>query len=173
MPPSTHTLNFDGPMTRRGFWLYVCRIITSDEEEESLYVGMNGDSSSKNASSPFTRMGQHLGNNHNNNQIRKHLRDKHEIEPETCTTFEMVAHGPFFSESDTWLEHKKSRDIVAAMEKALADALHCGGYEVVSTNNSKKHLDDDLWNEVRAAFACHFDQICLASKHSECKHDLD
>ena len=71
MSASTHTLTFPGAMTERGFWLYVWRIMSPIGE--LLYVGRTGDSSSPYASSPFARMGQHLGNNKNQNMVRQHL----------------------------------------------------------------------------------------------------
>ena len=172
MPASTHTLTFDGAMTWRGFWLYVCRIATSDEVE-LLYVGMNGDRSSGRASSPFERIGQHLGHNKNNNAIRKRLRDEHGIEPETCATFEMVAYGPFSQEVDDDSEHKVQWSKVDALEKALANSLRCGGYKLLNKAvNSNQCLDPDLWNEVRTVFAVHFGHICRASDHSECQRGL-
>ena len=58
MTPSIHELTFPGPMTKRGFWLYVWRI--QSPEGELLYVGRTGDSSSAHAASPIERMGQHL-----------------------------------------------------------------------------------------------------------------
>ena len=147
---------FPGVMTKRGFWLYVCRIRYRDRE--FLYVGRTGDNASKYASSPFARMGQHLGTNKKHNVIRSHL-EKKGVQPEECSKFDMVAYGPLFLEVQDWDEHVKSRDIVAALEKALADALRCGAYDVLNQVNSKQPLDHDIWDQVRRGFAEHFERI--------------
>ena len=160
MSASTHRLKFPGAMTERGFWLYVWRI-TSDKGQELLYVGRTGDSGSPRASSPFTRMGQHLGTNEKNNAIRRHLENKG-VKPEACA-FEMVAHGPLFPEAKDRTEHVKPRDVVAALEKELAETLLRGGYKVLNNVKSKKALDTDLWDEVCAAFAVHFPKLGRAS----------
>lgn len=168
MSASTRTLTFEGPMTKRGFWLYVWRIQYCDRE--FLYVGRTGDSSSANASSPFARMGQHLGKNEKENMMRRHLKERG-VEPEECSTFTMVARGPLYLEvehkdkDEKKRKHDERRDKVAALEKALAESLICGGYDVLNTVNSKKCLDRDLWNKVCEAFACHFCRICRAEEH--------
>ena len=155
MPTATHTLSFPGAMTQRGFWLYVFKI-TSSEGKLLLYVGMTGDNASTNAASPFARMGQHLGENKNENAIRHHLEERG-VSPEECVSFEMVAHGPLFPEVKDSYEHKMSWKKVVALEKALADALRNAGHCILNEVNSRQCLDPDLWRRVRGAFACHFD----------------
>src|SRR2546430_5631539 len=54
----SYSIKFDGRVLERGFWLYVIDIFTP--EGRRLYVGRTGDSSSCNAGSPFSRIGQHL-----------------------------------------------------------------------------------------------------------------
>ena len=157
MSAETYTLQFDGRMTQRGFWLYVWRITTPDNGE-LLYVGRTGDSSSPNASSPFNRMGQHLGTNKNANAIRR-LLEQRCVKPEACTAFKMVAYGPLFPEVKDMGEHKPVRDKVAALEAALAHALQSGEYEVLHTVNSRQQVEQILWEKVRAAFSCHFPKI--------------
>ena len=162
MPAQTYdTLQFDGAMTQRGFWLYVWRIAT-DEGKEWLYVGRTGDSSSPYASSPIQRMGTHFARNSKANTMLSHLEDKGAA-PKT-SKFEMVAHGPLFPEGKSE-EHKKRRDKVAALEKALAEALQCGGYEVLNPVNSNKPLDLALWKEVSEAFAERFARLCRSGEH--------
>ncbi|MDM8000377.1 MAG: hypothetical protein QUS33_10335 [Dehalococcoidia bacterium] len=53
-----HDLQFDGHLLERGFWLYIWRI--EHKGKVVLYVGRTGDSSSRYASSPFSRLGRHL-----------------------------------------------------------------------------------------------------------------
>ena len=52
--------------------------------------------------------------------------------------------------------HKTPRDIVGAMEKALAEELSAAGYEVLNQVRWKQPLDRSLWEPVRDAFADHF-----------------
>ena len=161
MSTSTHTLTFPGAMTERGFWLYVWRI--KSPIGELLYVGRTGDSSSPYASSPFARMGQHLGNNKNQNMVRQHL-EKCGVQPEKCASFDLIAHGPLFPEAPDRIKHRKPRNIVAALEKELAETLEHEGYKVLNNVKSRQALDTDLWDEVRAAFAVHFPKLGRASE---------
>lgn len=156
MPGLTHVLTLPVPMTERGFWLYVWRI--SSVAGDFLYVGRTGDNSSPNAADPFTRMGQHLSTNKNQNAVRKHL-EVHGVSPEECISIELIAHGPIFPEACSMDEHRKPRDIVAALEKKLADTLERKGYLLLNKVNSNKPLDPDLWEEVCSAFADHFPQL--------------
>ncbi len=156
MPAKTHTMTFDGPLTQRGFWLYVWTI-TSEKGEAFLYVGRTGDESSVNASSPFARIGQHLGIK-KGNSIREHLNIKR-VKPETCTEFKMIAYGPLFPEINEWSKHKIKRDKVAPLEKALACALKSAGYDVMNTVHCKRELDLGLWERVSEAFTEHFPNL--------------
>ena len=156
MSGTTQNLTFPGNITRRGFWLYVCRIESPDGE--LLYVGRTGDSSSSRASSAFTRIGLHLGTNWRQALIRRYLKKKG-FEPEDCTSFQIVAHGPLFLEAHGWNSHKEARDKVAALEKALADALQNGGYQVLNRVNCRIPLDLDLWEKERKTFAKDFERI--------------
>lgn len=161
MPTATHVLTLPGAMLRRGFWLYVWRVETP--AGELLYVGRTGDNSSPHASAPYTRMGQHLGSVATQNALRQHL-DRRGLPLEACV-FHLVSHGPLYDEvaradgatrAALMTEHKPLRDIVGAMEKALADDLSAAGYAVVNTVHCKWPLDAALWAPVRAAFAEHF-----------------
>jgi len=164
MTPATHVLTLPGPMLRRGFWLYVWRVVTP--ADEVLYVGRTGDNSSPHATAPYTRMGQHLGSISTQNALRKHL-EKRKVPLEACA-FHLVSHGPLYDEVEKtegatrealMAAHRPLRDIVGAMEKALADDLAAAGYAVLNTVNCKWPLDAGLWAPVRAAFAEHFPKL--------------
>jgi hypothetical protein len=153
---SAQSLKFEGMLLQRGFWLYIWEI-TVATEEKYYYVGRTGDSSSANAQSPFNRMGQHLGFNKNSNVLRRHLKSRGN-DPENCT-FHLVAYGPIVDEAKTDDEHRKNRDIVAGLEKKLADAMRTAGYEVLNTVYCRKELDVRLFNDTRNAFASYFPKL--------------
>ena len=56
-------------------------------------------------------------------------------------------------------KHKPLRDVVAAMEKQLAEDLSNAGYNVLNVVHCKKPLDIVLWKDVRSAFANHFERL--------------
>ena len=164
MAPTTHVLTLPGAMLRRGFWLYVWRVETP--VGELLYVGRTGDNSSPHATAPYTRMGQHLGAAKTQNALRKHL-EKRQVDLQACT-FHLVSHGPLYQEvarvdgatrAALMAAHMPLRDIVGAMEKALADDLTAAGYAVLNIVKCKWPLDPVLWAPVRAAFAAHFPNL--------------
>jgi len=151
--PSTHALLFAGGILDRGFWLYVWQI-TAPDANAVYYVGRTGDSSSPNTQSPFNRMSQHLGFNANSNVLRRHL-GKRGLRPEECR-FNLVTHGPLLNEMGTVEQHRFARDVIAAMEKALADAMCAAGYDVINRVSCRKPLDNDRFLSVRQAFERHF-----------------
>ena len=162
---ATYALHLQPELLQEGYWLYVWRVTTKDGE--LLYVGRTGDSSSPPASAPFKRLGQHLGTIKTQNQLRKGL-IKIGFQPEECHDFEFIAHGPVFEAlehgEDDDLESRKRRhypvrDQIAALEKALADALVDAGYDVLNTVRSRKPLDAQVWTSVRSAFAEHFPKL--------------
>ena len=159
MGASTHVLTLPRAMIQRGFWLYVWRI--ESPKGEMLYVGRTGDSSSINAAAPFARMGQHLSTNERQNMVRKNL-GKCGVSPEQCESFELIAYGPLFYETKDKDEHRRRRDVVAALEKKLAEELDRLRYRVINTVNSKKTLNKEMWAEVRVAFAAHFPNLRCA-----------
>src|SRR5215207_4311164 len=108
MKPKTTSLTFSGELLRRGFWLYVWEIKTS-ENVYLYYAGRTGDSSSIKAQSPFNRMGQHLGFNDKSNVLRRRPRGRG-IDPEDCE-YRLVAHGPIWGETADRDEHRILRDI--------------------------------------------------------------
>lgn len=165
----TFRLTLPGQMLRRGFWLYVWKVITADNRE-FLYVGRTGDNSSPNASPPYIRMGQHLGSMKNQNALRRNL-VSYGIEPETCLSFELVAHGPLhpevvkpedFDHADKLTRkslmelHTPFRNIVGAMEKRLEQDLRAAGYVVMNIVKWKHDVDDVEWLSIRHAFAADF-----------------
>ena len=103
-------------------------------------------------------MGQHLGSNKFQNMVRQHL-EKRGTRPEECDKFELIAHGPLFPEAQDWSSHVEPRDVVAALEKALADHLANAGYDVLNKVRSKKELNADLWARVCKALAVHFPRL--------------
>lgn len=165
MSPETHVLTLPGPMLQRGFWLYVWRVDTP--VGEFLYVGRTGDNSSPYAAAPYQRMGQHLGRVETQKALRTHL-ERRGIAPEGCASFELVSHGPLYPEvtrtegiarNMLFEQHRPFRDIVGAMEKALAEELAAAGYTVLNTVKWKPPLDAALWEPVRTAFAVHFPNL--------------
>lgn len=156
IPPATQAFAFSGQLLQRGFWLYVWEIAPRDGAT-IYYVGRTGDSSSQNAQSPFNRMGQHFGFNIKSNVLRRRL-VKSGIAPEACE-FRLVAHGPILAEAESVEEHRRARDVIAALEKALADAMSTVGYHVINPVHCRMKLDDELFTTVRAAFAQHFPRL--------------
>jgi hypothetical protein len=148
--PSTYTVSLDGGTLERGFWLYAWKVTTA-AGQTLLYVGRTGDSSSVNAQSPFNRMGQHLGSAKNSSMLRNHL-GKRGIIPEQCV-FRLVAHGPILDEAGDKETHYERRDLVGALEKKLAEDLVAAGYDVMNKVNCLKPLNQELYADVRAAFA--------------------
>lgn len=156
MLAATHVFAFSGQLLQRGFWLYVWEIQPRDGET-IYYVGRTGDSSSPNAQSPFNRMGQHLGFNVKSNVLRRRL-EKSGIAPGVCD-FRLIAHGPILAEEQMVDKHRCARDIVAALEKALAEAMSAAGYQVINPVHSRMALDDELFATVRAVFAQYFPRM--------------
>jgi hypothetical protein len=154
--PDTHTLTLPGAMLRRGFWLYVWRVETP--LGEMLYVGRTGDASSPNASAPYTRMGQHLGTRKTQNALRRHLCAVNVV-PEDCAAFHLISHGPIFPEQSVMAAHRAPRDLVAALEKKLAETLAAAGYHVLNKVHCRKPLDEHLWSTTRTAFSAHFPKL--------------
>ncbi len=110
-------VRFDGEFLKRGFWLYVWEVATPDRGD-FYYVGRTGDSSSCNAQSPFTRMGQHLGSTMSSNMLRTRLEELG-VNREDCS-YRLIAYGPVLSEAPRrWATHCARRNRVAAIEDAL------------------------------------------------------
>jgi hypothetical protein len=132
--------------------------VTAADGRTVLYVGRTGDSSSPNAQSPFNRLSQHLGKNKHANALRRQLLNVG-IEPNDCLNFEMAAYGPIHPEGASMADHTPLRNIVAAMEKALCDALLAAGYTVLNSVNCRQKLDDESWRRVLTAFTERFPKL--------------
>ena len=72
-----------------------------------------------------------------------------------------MAHGPIMKEAVTLDEHRGPRDIIAALEKALAIAMIEVGYNVINIVNCRMPLDDKLFADVRAAFAAELPKLTI------------
>jgi len=156
--PKIYELRFEGGVLARGFWLYVWQI-TTPEGGDLYYVGRTGDSSSSNAQSPFNRMSQHLGFNLRSNVLRKRLTGTvHNLDLEKCR-FKLIALGPLFSEEKTMASHRRPLDIVAGLEKALADSMTSAGYCVINPVACLKPIDSQLFKVVHDHFKQHFDRL--------------
>jgi hypothetical protein len=142
----SYSIKFDGRVLERGFWLYVIDIFTP--EGRRLYVGRTGDSSSCNAGSPFSRIGQHLDcrANAKGNALARNLRAVG-INPSTCR-MEMIAIGPMFPEEQTFGAHKRVRDVMGGLEGAVAAALRQQGFTVLGKHSVRHSPDSRKLNEV-------------------------
>jgi predicted methyltransferase len=155
---TVYELTFDGALLARGFWLYVWEII-KPSGAKVYYIGRTGNSSSTNAQSPFNRMGQHLGFNKRANVLRR-LLTGHDVDVNLETfSYRLVAQGPILEEADNPGHHSSRRDVIASLEKALADTMHEAGYEVINTVHCQKPVDAKLFADVRAAFAAIFPKL--------------
>lgn len=141
-----YSIKFDGRVLDRGFWLYVIDI--DAPQGRHLYVGRTGDSSSANASSPFSRLGQQLycRAHAKGNALARNLR-KAKIEPRDCS-MEMIALGPIYPEESEFTAHQPVRDQVAALEKALATALRERGYTVLGKHSCSLEPDSAKLDEI-------------------------
>lgn len=141
-----HEISFDGALLERGFWLYVWRV--TQNGRSVLYVGRTGDSSSQYASSPFSRLGQHLDvrPSAKANTLLRNIRAAG-FEP-TSSKFELLAIGPLFPEQTTMSAHRKYRDIVSPLETALATHLKTNGHTVVGKHPKPKPYDTKLFQQV-------------------------
>ncbi|MBK0327749.1 hypothetical protein I5535_10640 [Rhodobacteraceae bacterium F11138] len=162
---ATWKMTLPGPMLQRGFWLYVWQVETP--KGEILYVGRTGDNSSPHATAPYTRMGQHLGFATTQNALRKQL-SKRGIDAEDCKAFHLISHGPIYPEIDKndgadrkvlMERHMPLRNLVGAMEKALAEELAAAGYDVMNEVKWSHPHDAAVWAAVREAFAEHFPRL--------------
>lgn len=153
--PSAEQVSFTGKVLQRGFWLYVWEISTSTKV--LYYVGRTGDSSSPKAQSPFNRMCEHLSLNERSNVLRRLLHAQG-IDPEKCN-FRLVAYGPILSEAADFEDHRPLRDVIAALEKALATALTEAGYDVINKVHCRISLDENLFSKVRSVFSAEFPRL--------------
>ncbi len=151
-----HRLEFSGAILERGFWLYAWRISAGDDVV--FYVGRTGDSSSKFAASPFSRLGQHLDvrPKASANMLLRNIR-KAGLEPEACK-YELVAFGPLFAEQSTLEAHRKYRDRIAPLERALADLMTQRGFRVLGKHGPLGSPEPLLLRQIEQAFHAEFVQ---------------
>ena len=145
-----HRINFSGAILERGFWLYVWRIKYINSE--FFYVGRTGDSSSRFAASPFSRLSRHLNvsENASANMLLRHVKQRG-FDPIGCS-FEMFALGPLFPEQPSLEQHRKIRDIVAPLESALALYLRQKGCDVAGSHpTTAGEVDKELLFKIQSA----------------------
>lgn len=145
-----HRISFSGAILERGFWLYVWRICSGTNE--FYYVGRTGDSSSQFASSPFSRLGQHLDirPSAKANTLLRHVRAQG-FEPLDCS-FELQAYGPLFPEQPSLELHRTYRDQIAPLETVLAELLRTMGLKVVGVHGKPRSAAPELKLEVERVF---------------------
>jgi len=149
-PVILHRISFSGAILERGFWLYVWHICCGTTE--FYYVGRTGDSSSQFASSPFSRLGQHLDirPSAKANTLLRHVRAKG-LDPLDCT-FELQAYGPLFPEQPSLELHRKYRDQIAPLETVLADLLRGMDFDVVGMHGKPRSASPELRFEIERVF---------------------
>ena len=59
----------------------------------------------------------------------------------------------FATEETLMKKHKHSRDVIAALEKGLCDALKSAGYAMINAVHSRQPIDEGLLKQVLAAFS--------------------
>lgn len=168
----SHELTFDGKWLERGFWLYVWEVKVPRCKAPLLYVGRTGDSSSLNAASPFNRMGQHLDlrSSAPAAMLTKNLLARGiGLEQLLRCRFRLVAVGPILEEhrptdgsapSEAERdEHRRRRDLIAGLERDLAEGLRRAGYDVINEVKSRKATDPRKWRSVRKEFAEYFPKL--------------
>jgi len=112
------------------------------------------------AQSPFARVSAHLGSNKNSNTLRQLLEGKG-VRLESCRELNLVSYGPIYEEAADKQTHQDRRDKVAALEKALCDAMTAAGYGVLNEVKCQKTIDPEKWNEVRRAFIRRFPRLTI------------
>lgn len=143
-----YSISFSGRVLKRGFWIYIVDV--RGPHGRSVYVGRTGDSSSPNASSPFSRIGQHLDlrPKAKGNALLRNLRLAG-IDPTVCA-IEMIAVGPVFAEQPSFERHRPFRDRAAALEHGLAEALREKGYSVLGKHSARISPDAKLLPKIVA-----------------------
>lgn len=142
----SETTEFSGRLLSRGFWIYVWSIRFG--RVRLVYVGRTGDSSSINAASPFSRIGAHLNlkDGARGNALARNIRGQG-LDPARCH-FQMLAIGPLFPEQTSLQRHLRHRDQVAAIERALADALRERGMNVLGSHPRRGEVPADLMRRI-------------------------
>ena len=141
-------MGFEGEVLQRGFWLYVWEILY--RQKKYIYVGRTGDSSSPNASSPFSRIGQHLDfrENAKGNSLAKRLKEAG-VDPKT-SRFRMLALGPFFPEQESFEAHKPYRDRMATFECETAEYLREMRFNVLGSHHKGMPVQADVVDDIKS-----------------------
>jgi hypothetical protein len=148
MSINSYTMAFDGELLKRGFWLYVWKILFNGEK--FIYVGRTGNSSSTNAASPFNRVSQHLDfrETARGNTLARRLKEV-DIDPDS-SNFHMIALGPIFQEQKSVDTHMRYRDQMATLEYEIAYYLKWQGFEVLGKYQKGSAIDQTLLNELKS-----------------------
>lgn len=145
-----HEVTFEGALLKRGFWLYLWRV--KQNLRTVLYVGRTGDSSSRYAASPFSRLGQHLDlrEKATANMLLRNLRQAG-FDPLQCS-YSLFAAGPLYPEQDTLSSHRQIRDLVAPLEAAIAAQLRADGHHVLGKHPKAKPVGGDMYEQALQSF---------------------
>jgi hypothetical protein len=148
MDINTCVMQFDGEILQRGFWLYVWEILYG--EDRYVYVGRTGDSSSPNASSPFSRIGHHLDfrDNAKGNSLAKRLKEAG-VDPRK-SRFRMLALRPFFPEQGSFEAHKPHRDQMATFEYETAAYLRQMSFNVLGAHQKGTPIPANIIDEIKS-----------------------
>jgi hypothetical protein len=148
MSINSYTMAFDGELLKRGFWLYVWKILFN--REKYIYLGRTGNSPSASAASPFNRVSQHLDlrETAKGDTLARRLREV-DIDP-YASNFCMIALGPFFQEQKSEDTHKEYRDQMATLEYEIASYLKWQGFEVLGQYQKGSAIDQTLLNELKS-----------------------
>jgi len=147
MDINTYVMRFDGQVLERGFWLYVWEILY--HQKKYIYVGRTGDSSSRNASSPFSRIGQHLDfrKNARGNSLAKRLKEAG-VDPKK-SRFRMLALGPLYPEQESFDAHRPYRDQMATIEYEIAEYLREVRFNVLGSHHTGTLVQADVVNDIK------------------------
>jgi hypothetical protein len=142
------TLDFDGEILKRGFWLYLWVVVFNGQKY--IYVGRTGDESLANAASPFSGLSQHLDlrRDAQGNDLARCLREV-DLDPRACH-FRMRAFGPIFEEQETLDKHEPYRDQMTMLEYEIASYLKWRGFEVLGQHQKGTSIKQSLLNEIKA-----------------------
>jgi hypothetical protein len=148
MSINSYTMSFDGELLKRGFWLYVWKILFNGEKY--IYLGRTGNSSSTHAASPFNRVSQHFDfqETAKGNTLARRLKEV-DIDPD-ASNFCMIALGPIFQEQKSVDTHKKYRDQMATLEYEIASYLKWQGFEVLGKYQKGSAIDQTLLNDLKS-----------------------
>ena len=154
MLAQTYPIDIPVPIIQYGYFLYVWEVTTA-EGNLILYVGRTGDDVYIVANPPIVRIGQHLGQGpgaalvNNLNNMGVNVRE--------AAGLRIVIHGPIFPPPEGDEDAANARVIaMAALERALRDALEHNGYIIVGMHPNNWDLCHHCWQGVQEAFGQHF-----------------